>query len=165
MRSHLYDSPFGWEPGQTLLSQALHCDLCWELGLPAGSCTEALMGRFRLEIMKHRGPGYWCLSQNLLCSGGFPSAASGKKTKQNKKPACQHRKRKRCGLDPWVRKIPWRRACNILQYSCLENPHGQRSLAGYSPKGRKEWDTTNVTYLACSIFPDSTYMLIYSICF
>ena len=26
---------------------------------------------------------------------------------------------------------------NPLQYSCLENPHGQRSLAGYSPRGRK----------------------------
>ena len=25
-----------------------------------------------------------------------------------------------------------------LQYSCLENPHGQRSLAGYSPRGCKE---------------------------
>ena len=31
---------------------------------------------------------------------------------------------------------------NPLQYSCLENPHGQRSLAGYSPWGHKEWDTT-----------------------
>ena len=30
---------------------------------------------------------------------------------------------------------------NPLQYSCLENPHGQRSLAGY-PWGRKESDTT-----------------------
>ena len=29
-----------------------------------------------------------------------------------------------------------------LQYSCLENPHGQRSLARYSPWGRKESDTT-----------------------
>ena len=29
-----------------------------------------------------------------------------------------------------------------LQYSCLENPHGQRSLEGYSPWGRKELDTT-----------------------
>ena len=28
------------------------------------------------------------------------------------------------------------------QYSCLENPHGQRSLGGYSPWGRKESDTT-----------------------
>ena len=31
---------------------------------------------------------------------------------------------------------------NPLQYSCLENPHGQRCLAGYSPWGRKESDTT-----------------------
>ena len=30
---------------------------------------------------------------------------------------------------------------NPLQYSCLENPHGQRSLVGYSPWGRKESDT------------------------
>ena len=29
-----------------------------------------------------------------------------------------------------------------LQYSCLENPHGQRSLVGYSPRGHKESDTT-----------------------
>ena len=29
-----------------------------------------------------------------------------------------------------------------LQYSCLENPHGQRSLAGYSPRGLKESVTT-----------------------
>ena len=27
---------------------------------------------------------------------------------------------------------------NPLQYSCLENPHGQRSLTGYSPWGHKE---------------------------
>ena len=31
---------------------------------------------------------------------------------------------------------------NPLQYSCLENPHGQRSLAGYSLWGCKESDTT-----------------------
>ena len=31
---------------------------------------------------------------------------------------------------------------NRLQYSCLENPHRQRSLADYSPWGRKESDTT-----------------------
>ena len=31
---------------------------------------------------------------------------------------------------------------NPVQYACLENPHGQRSLAGYSPWGRKELDTT-----------------------
>ena len=31
---------------------------------------------------------------------------------------------------------------NPLQYSCLRNPHGQGSLAGYSPEGDKESDTT-----------------------
>ena len=31
---------------------------------------------------------------------------------------------------------------NPLQYSCLENPHGQRSLAGYSSWGRIESDMT-----------------------
>ena len=31
---------------------------------------------------------------------------------------------------------------NPLQYSCLENPHGQRSLEGYSPWGCKGSDTT-----------------------
>ena len=31
---------------------------------------------------------------------------------------------------------------NPLQYSYLENPRGQRSLAGYSPWGRKEADMT-----------------------
>ena len=31
---------------------------------------------------------------------------------------------------------------NPLQYSCLENPHGQRWLAGYSPWGHKESDMT-----------------------
>ena len=31
---------------------------------------------------------------------------------------------------------------NPLQYACLEKFHGQRSLAGYSPRGLKESDTT-----------------------
>ena len=30
----------------------------------------------------------------------------------------------------------------LLQYSCLENPQGQRSLAGYNPWGFKESDMT-----------------------
>ena len=31
---------------------------------------------------------------------------------------------------------------NPLQYSCLENLHGQRSLAGYSPLGHKKSNTS-----------------------
>ena len=42
---------------------------------------------------------------------------------------------------PGLRKTPGGHG-NPLQYSCLENPQGQRSLAGYSPRGHKELDTT-----------------------
>ena len=34
---------------------------------------------------------------------------------------------------------------NPLQYSYLENPNGQRSLAGYRPQGHKVSDTTEAT--------------------
>ena len=43
---------------------------------------------------------------------------------------------------PGLRRSPGERNSNPLQYSSLENPYGQRSLAGYSPWGRKESDTT-----------------------
>ena len=43
---------------------------------------------------------------------------------------------------PGLQRSPGGGHCNPFQYSCLENPHGQRSLAGYSPWCRKELDTT-----------------------
>ena len=49
------------------------------------------------------------------------------------------------GLTPGVGRSPGRGQGNLLQYSCLENPHGQRSLVGYSPLGCTELDTTEVT--------------------
>ena len=36
---------------------------------------------------------------------------------------------------------------NPLQHSCLENSMGKRSLAGYSPWGCKELDTTEHAYV------------------
>ena len=42
---------------------------------------------------------------------------------------------------PELGRSPGRGHGNPLQYSCLENPHGQRSLAGYSAQGHKESDT------------------------
>ena len=46
------------------------------------------------------------------------------------------------GSIPRVGRSPGGEHGNPLQYSCLENPHGQRSLAGYSPWGHKELDMT-----------------------
>ena len=46
------------------------------------------------------------------------------------------------GLIPGLGRSPGGGHSNPLQSSCLENPHGQRSLAGYGPWGCKESDTT-----------------------
>ena len=50
-------------------------------------------------------------------------------------------------LETWFPSLGWedpleKRHGNPLQYSCPENPHGQRSLAGYTPWGCKVLDTT-----------------------
>ena len=37
----------------------------------------------------------------------------------------------------WVERSPGGVHGNPLQYSCLENPRGQRSLMGYSPWGHR----------------------------
>ena len=39
---------------------------------------------------------------------------------------------KRPGFNPWVRKIPWRRAQQPTPLFLPGESHGQRSLAGYS---------------------------------
>ena len=49
---------------------------------------------------------------------------------------------RRPGLDPWVGKIPWRRAWQPIPVFLPEESHGQRSLVGYSPWGRRESNMT-----------------------
>ena len=66
---------------------------------------------------------------------GFPGGTSGKE------PACQCRRHKRCGLEPWV-EIPWRRAWQPTPVFLPGESHGQGSLAGCSSWGCKESDTT-----------------------
>ena len=51
---------------------------------------------------------------------------------------------------PGSRRSPGEGNGNLLQCSCLENPHGQRSLVDYSPWGHKQLDTTEHTAQACS---------------
>ena len=42
---------------------------------------------------------------------------------------------------------------NPLQYSCLENPQGHRSLAGYNPNDCKELDTTDHAHTSRQSMP------------
>ena len=65
---------------------------------------------------------------------GFPGGSGGKESAYNAEDL---------GLIPGSGRSPGERNGNPLQYSCLEeNPHGLRSLVGYSPRGSKEWDMT-----------------------
>ena len=47
--------------------------------------------------------------------------------------------------DPWVGKIPWRRAWLPIPVFLPGESHRLRSLAGYSPWGHKELDRTEAT--------------------
>ena len=69
----------------------------------------------------------------------FPGGASGKEL------TCQCRRHKRHRFDPWVGKIPWRRARQPTPVFSSGESHGERSLASYSPQHGKESDTTDVT--------------------
>ena len=70
--------------------------------------------------------GLFVICPNCTCTR-FPGDSSGKE------PACLCKRHKRLGFDPWVRKIPGGGHGNPLQFSCLDKPHGQKSLLGYNP--------------------------------
>ena len=90
------------------------------------------------------------LGQLYRC-GGFPGGTSGKE------PACQCR-RLRHKFNPWVGKIPWRRACNWLPYSCLENPvigkSGRLRSTG-SPRVGYDWSDVARTHCKAGCFGQS----------
>ena len=65
---------------------------------------------------------------------GFTGGTTGKEL------ACQCRRYKRHGFDPWVGKLPWRRKWLPTPVFFPGKSHGQRSLVSYSPWSRKEMD-------------------------
>ena len=73
---------------------------------------------------------------------GFSGGSDGKESSCNVRDL---------GSIPGLGKSPGGQHGNPLQYSCLENPHGQKSLARYSLWGSKESDMTEQTkYNYCS---------------
>ena len=66
----------------------------------------------------------------------FPVSTSGKEF------ICQCRRHKRHGFDPWVAKIPQRRAWQPTLVFLLGESHRWRSLVSYSPQGPKKSDMT-----------------------
>ena len=53
-----------------------------------------------------------------------------------------HLQCRRPGINPWIKKIPWKREWLPTPVFLSGESHGQRNLVGYSPWGRKELDTT-----------------------
>ena len=65
---------------------------------------------------------------------------------------------KRRGFNPWVGKMPWRRAWQPTPGFLPGESHGQRTLGGYSPWGCEESDMTQL-YVFFSFFPRNTEKL------
>ena len=66
----------------------------------------------------------------IMCSNKASPGGSG-----GKESTCQCRK---CGFDPWVGKMPWRRKWQPTPVFLAGEFHGQISLVGYSLWGHKE---------------------------
>ena len=65
---------------------------------------------------------------------GFPDGS------EDVSPAMQETQRP--GFDPWVEKIPWKRKWQPTPVFLPGKSLGWRRLLGYSPRVRKESDTT-----------------------
>ena len=68
---------------------------------------------------------------------GFPG---GSLIKKRIRLQCRRRR-----SDLWVGKMPWRRAWQPTLAPLPGESHGQRSLMGYSPWGRRGLDTNEMT--------------------
>ena len=63
-----------------------------------------------------------------------------------KEPTCRCKRYRRCGFDPWIGKISWRRKWQPNAIFLPGKSHGQRNLVGYSPWGHKELDTAGTEH-------------------
>ena len=110
----------------------------------------------RIEFFSSRGQESWCLfvipqqlfnitRRNVLRVAEdniyLPRWLSGKESN------CQCRS---LWLNPWGGNMPRRRKWQPTPVFLPEKSHGQRSLVGYSPWGRKELDTTERLTLSLS---------------
>ena len=60
---------------------------------------------------------------------------------------------RRCEFDPCAGKIPWRRKWQPTPVFLPGKPHGQKSLAGYSPRGhRVGHDWAHIHWLVSRVF-------------
>ena len=66
---------------------------------------------------------------------------------------------RRPGFDPWAGKIPWRRKWQPTPVFLPGESHGQRTLIGYSPWGRKESDMTEQLQFHFNLASNQCYLI------
>ena len=84
----------------------------------------------------------------LVTGEGFADGPDGKESTCNAEDL---------DLIPGLGRSPGEGHGSPLQYSCLENPHGQRSLVSYSPWGCKGLDTSGRRSVAHSTVIAESY--------
>ena len=108
-----------------------------------GSChsISRKLGLYTLESLNERAPAAGRLRVKFLEEFKLSSykiqAPPWLRWHRGKEPTCQCRRHWRPWLDPWVRKILWRRKWQPTPVFLPGKSHGQRSLVGYSPWGCK----------------------------
>ena len=98
------------------------------------------------------GSWWWTGKPGLLQSMGSQRVGHKWETKLNwsyetnlpasrftKESTCQWRRCWRCRLNPWIRKIPWRRKWQHIPVFLPQKAHAQRSLESYSPWSGRSW--------------------------
>ena len=83
------------------------------------------------------GRAWWAAVSGVTQSQTQLKRFSSSSSSSGKEPPCQCRKCKRCRLNPWVWKIPWKRKWQSTPVFLSGKSHGQRSLVGYSLWVRK----------------------------
>ena len=83
------------------------------------------MSRYCTQISKNHF--FYKFSGNSCLQWGFPGGSRQVKNLPANAGDMRH------GLDPWVGKIPWKRAWQPTPVYLPGESQGQRSLAGYSP--------------------------------
>ena len=63
-----------------------------------------------------------------------------------KESACQSRRHKRHGFDPWVRKIPWKRKWQPTPITCLENSMDRAAWRATVNGVTKSWTQLSNTH-------------------
>ena len=121
-------------PTQGLNPGLLHCrQMLYHLSHQGSSIILSEVSQKYKE--KHHMLSLTC-SYLQISTPGLPKWCSGEES------TCQCKRWKRCGFDPWVGKIPWRRKWKPTPVFLPGKSDGQRSLAGYIPMGHKESDKT-----------------------